>query len=90
MQDFAHHGFGLMLDFFNQNILFAHGFNYQAKTVFGKPPIVHPKMNPGKEFPSACIRFPSSPSIVRRATRPVRFHLISARQVAPAEFGMRL
>jgi hypothetical protein len=30
-------------------------------------PAVHPKMNTGKEFPSACIRFPSSPSIVRRA-----------------------
>jgi|SRR5665213_1210440 len=28
-------------------------------------------MKTGKEFPSACIRFPSSPSIVRRATRPV-------------------
>src|SRR5208282_3746147 len=59
-------------------------------------PIVHSKMNTGKEFPStfagprrdksACIRFhvisarqvrfPSSPSLVRRATRPV----------APAEF----
>jgi hypothetical protein len=30
------------------------------------PPNVHPKMKTGKEFPSACIRFPSSPSIVRR------------------------
>jgi len=30
-------------------------------------PIVHRKMNTGKEFPSAGIRFPSSPSIVRRA-----------------------
>jgi hypothetical protein len=28
-------------------------------------------MNTGKEFPSACIRFPSSPSIVRRTSRPV-------------------
>jgi hypothetical protein len=36
----------------------------------GQPPIapiVHPKMNTGKEFPSAGIRFPSSPSIVRLA-----------------------
>lgn len=26
MQDFAHHRFGLVLDFFNQNFLRAHGF----------------------------------------------------------------
>jgi hypothetical protein len=45
-------------------------------------------MNTGKEFPSTCIKFPSSPDFVRRATRPVRLHLISARPVAPAAFGM--
>src|ERR1035438_3760981 len=37
VQDFTHHGFGLMLDFFNQNILRAHALNYPAKLVFGKP-----------------------------------------------------
>jgi hypothetical protein len=35
-------------------------------------PNVHPKMKTGKEFPSACIRFPSSPSLVRGAPLPLR------------------
>ena len=46
------------------------------------PPIVHPKLDAGKEFPSACIRFPSSPSFVRRASTPRSFRCSGFREKA--------
>jgi hypothetical protein len=46
--------------------------------------IVHPKMKTGKEFPSACIRLHLIPAVA------LLWRGTSARQIAPAAFGMRI
>ena len=42
-----------------------------AREARALPLIVQPKMNTGKEFPSTCIRFPSSPSFARESRDPL-------------------
>ena len=86
---------------FNRALLASHSkvSTPEIQTTFA--PIVHPKMKSGKE-PFKCgmesaecgVRdksdFRHRQASCAEPARPVRFHVISARQVAPAAFGMRI
>jgi hypothetical protein len=50
--------------------------------------VVHPKLNTGKEFPSTYT--PVFTALRRDKSAFIRFHVISARQVAPEAFGFQM
>src|ERR1039458_4817135 len=79
VQNFPQHRFGLALDFFNQHFLRAHGFIIRQNLLLASciAPIVHSKMNTGKECSSAeCARLRS------------RLHCVTTRQVASTRQGV--